>query len=194
MATSVWLFEPRSHGRRRGAARAHNGAPLPGRHPSSRVPRRSASPALCPCGHAASFRRRASLVGSVFRPGDRGRTCVCGWPARVQAPRAGGTGALCPWLASPCASPPSEGHGRPCARLLEAATGRFRACARAGWLVRMQYTSGRSQRSTRALRPLFPVPVPVECPYNFCDVDAECPCLSVAVPNGCPCRSSAGAR
>ena len=50
------------------------------------------------------------------------------------------------------------------------------------------------QRSTRALRPLFPVAVPVECPYNFCDVDAECPCLSVAVPNGCPCRSSAGAR
>ena len=76
---------------------------------------------------------------------------VRGWPARVQARRAGGTGALCPWLAGPCASPPSGGHGRPCARLLEAAsaTGRSRTNAhaawRAGWLVRVRCnTSGRS--------------------------------------------------
>ena len=41
-------------------ARARNGAPLPGRLPSFRLPHRSASSALCPCGHAASFRRRAS--------------------------------------------------------------------------------------------------------------------------------------
>ena len=60
MTTSVWLFEPRSHGREKEATRARNGAPLPGRHPSFHVPHRSASPALCPCGHAASFRRRAS--------------------------------------------------------------------------------------------------------------------------------------
>ena len=29
--TSVWLFEPRSHGREKEAARVRNGAPLPGR-------------------------------------------------------------------------------------------------------------------------------------------------------------------
>ena len=34
---------------------------MPGRPPSAHVPHRlSTSPALCPCGHAASFRRRAS--------------------------------------------------------------------------------------------------------------------------------------
>ena len=60
MSTSVWLFKPRSHGRKKEGARARNGAPLPGRLPSFRVPHRSASSALCPCGHAASFRRRAS--------------------------------------------------------------------------------------------------------------------------------------
>ena len=54
VATSVWLCEPRSHGRNK------EGGPLPGRRPSAAVPHRSASPALCPCGHAASFRRRAS--------------------------------------------------------------------------------------------------------------------------------------
>ena len=32
--TSVWLFKPRSHGRKREATRARNGAPLPGRSPS----------------------------------------------------------------------------------------------------------------------------------------------------------------
>ena len=60
MTTAVWLFEPRLHGRKRKATRARNGAPLPGRIPSFRFPHRSASPALCPCGHAASFRGRAS--------------------------------------------------------------------------------------------------------------------------------------
>ena len=72
VTTPVWR-EPRSHGRRKTAN------PLPGRTPSSAVPHRSASPALCPCGHAASFRRRASSF-------------VRGVPARVQAPRAGGAG------------------------------------------------------------------------------------------------------
>jgi hypothetical protein len=44
VATSVWLFEPRSHGRKRKATRARNGAPLPGRHPGfHHIPHRSAS-------------------------------------------------------------------------------------------------------------------------------------------------------
>ena len=47
-------------GGEKAATRARNGAPLPGRRPSIHVPHRSASSALCPCGHAASFRRRAS--------------------------------------------------------------------------------------------------------------------------------------
>jgi hypothetical protein len=34
VATSVWLFKPRSHGRKKEGARARNGAPLPGRVPS----------------------------------------------------------------------------------------------------------------------------------------------------------------
>ena len=34
MATTVWLFKPRSHGREKEAARARNEAPLPGRLPS----------------------------------------------------------------------------------------------------------------------------------------------------------------
>ena len=36
--TTVWLFEPRSHGRREEATRARNGPPLPGRLPSSHLP------------------------------------------------------------------------------------------------------------------------------------------------------------
>ena len=32
--TTVWLFLPRSHGRKKTVTRAHNGAPLPGRTPS----------------------------------------------------------------------------------------------------------------------------------------------------------------
>ena len=54
MVTTVWRCEPRSHGRRKAAT------PLPGRRLSFAVPHRSASPAVCPCGHSASFRRRAS--------------------------------------------------------------------------------------------------------------------------------------
>ena len=54
MTTAVWLREPRSHERNKAATL------LPGRRPSATVPHRPASPALCPCGHAASFRRRAS--------------------------------------------------------------------------------------------------------------------------------------
>ena len=38
--TTVWLCEPRSHGRNKAAS------PLPGRLPSVAVPHRSASPAL----------------------------------------------------------------------------------------------------------------------------------------------------
>ena len=133
--TTVWLCEPRSHGRNKAVS------PLPGRLPSVAVPHRSASPALRPCGHeASSFRRCASsFVGRpVCKPPERGarvpvckaargghrqacvvgrpvrkptaeqgarvpvckaargghrQACVCGWSARVQAPRAGGTGA-----------------------------------------------------------------------------------------------------
>ena len=54
MTTAVWRCEPRSHGRKKA------GGALPGRAPISAVPHRSASPAVCPCGHSASFRRRAS--------------------------------------------------------------------------------------------------------------------------------------
>ena len=49
MTTAVWMCEPRTHGRRKAAT------PLPGRTPSAHVFHRSASPALCPRGHAASF-------------------------------------------------------------------------------------------------------------------------------------------
>ena len=49
MTTTVWLFEPRLHGRRKEVARARNGASLPGRRPSSHLLHRSVSPALCPC-------------------------------------------------------------------------------------------------------------------------------------------------
>ena len=74
--TSVWLFKPRSHGRKKEGSRARNGAPLPGRPPSFRLPHRSASSALCPCGHAASFRRRvSSFVRGVRCLGVR-RRCL----------------------------------------------------------------------------------------------------------------------
>ena len=88
MVTSVWLFKPRSHGRKKEATRARNGAPLPGRLPSFRVPHRSASSALCPCGHAASFRRRvSSFVRGVRRLGVR-RRCSGGGAMRARAVRA----------------------------------------------------------------------------------------------------------
>ena len=51
-----------------------------GRPPSVAVPYRSAFPALCPCGHAASFRRRASsfVARPVCKPPERGaRVPVC---------------------------------------------------------------------------------------------------------------------
>ena len=78
MMTTVWRCEPRSHGRNKAAS------PLPGRRPSVAVPHRSASPALCPCGHVASFRRRSSscLVPVVRRRvrGTSGRSAsaACG--------------------------------------------------------------------------------------------------------------------
>ena len=82
MATSVWLFEPRSNdGRKREATRARNGAPLPGRIPSFHMPHRSASSALCPCGHATSFRRRASALlecgGAASGSGAMRARAVC---------------------------------------------------------------------------------------------------------------------
>ena len=61
MATSVWLFKPRSHGRKKEGARARNGAPLPGRLPSFTMPHRSASSALC------SEERKHSGNGTFFR-------------------------------------------------------------------------------------------------------------------------------
>ena len=111
MTTAVWRCEPRSHGRNKPAS------PLPGRSPSVSVPHRSASPALCPCGNASSFRRRASsFVGRpVCKPPERGgRLPVCK-AARGGQRRQCGVRARA-WLAGRCASPPpSGGHGRPCA-------------------------------------------------------------------------------
>ena len=115
-ATLAWEEE--------GSARARNGAPLPGRLPSFRMPHRSASSALCPCGHAASFRRRASsFVGGrpVCKPPERGaRVPVC------KAARGGHRQACV--VGRPVCKPPAERGARvcPCARPLEAATGRRR--------------------------------------------------------------------
>ena len=149
VTTAVWRCEPRSHGRRKAAT------PLPGRTPSSAVPHRSASPALCPCGHAASFRRRASsFVGRpVCKPPERGaRVPVCkaargghrqvrvrGWPARLQAPRrSGGTGARVQgrsrWpQAGPGLCTASAAAARAMARCVRCTSGRSAsaACSRA---------------------------------------------------------------
>ena len=87
--TAVWRCEPRSHGRNKADT------PLPGRTPSVAVPHRSASPALRPCGHAASFRRRASsFVGRpVCKPPERGaRVPVCKAQGRSRRPQADGVG------------------------------------------------------------------------------------------------------
>ena len=116
---AVWLCETRSHGRRKAAT-----------HPAA------GAGATAP---TAQFCRTPSIGVSCFLPvwarSIFSSSCVVvRWPARVQAPLAGGTGArvqgrsrrpqesLCLWLAGPCASPPSGGHGRPCARPLKAAT------------------------------------------------------------------------
>ena len=130
MTTAVWRCEPRSHGRRKADS------PLPGRAP------------VLPCPIDRRL-RRCVLPGTqhLFRPGVR--TCVVGW--LFFAPGA----YLCPWLAGPCASPPSGGHGRPCARPLEATTGRSMAMAVQGErrcgvgcggpaCARVRCTSGRS--------------------------------------------------
>ena len=81
---AVWLCEPRSHGRRKA------GAPLPERTPSSAVPHRPASPALCLCGHAASFRRRASssFVRGVWTVPGAGGAATSGGAGRAGAARA----------------------------------------------------------------------------------------------------------
>ena len=126
--TSVWLFKPRSHGRKREATRARNGAPLPGRTPSFHVPHRPASSALCPCGHAASFRRRASSFVRGVRWLEFGGAA------------SGGI-----WLAGPCANPPSGGHGRPCVQ------GRSRRPqAGAAWAVAARCVRGTSSRIASA--------------------------------------------
>ena len=119
MAT-VWLCEPRSHGRNKAAT------PLPERPPSVAVPHRSASPALCPCGHAASFRRRASsFVGRpVCKPPERGaRVPVC------KAARGGHRQACV--VGRPVCKPPAERGAR--APVCKAARGGHRqvqGCAR----------------------------------------------------------------
>ena len=85
--TTVWLCEPRSHGRNKEAT------PLPGR------PRqRRRTPSIGVSGFVPVWAR--SILSS---------SCVV-----IRS------------LAGPCASPPSGGHGCPCARPLEAATGRRR--------------------------------------------------------------------
>ena len=64
-----------------------------GERPVSAVPHRSASPALCPCGHAASFRRRASsFVRGVWsrrrcylRRREAGGRGACGSQCGVRA-------------------------------------------------------------------------------------------------------------
>ena len=61
MTTTVWLCEPRSHGRNKGASH------FPGRPPSVAVPHRSASSAVCPCGHAASFLKRREFSKRLCR-------------------------------------------------------------------------------------------------------------------------------
>ena len=121
--TTVWRYEPRSHGRNKAAS------PLPGRPPSVAVPHRSASPASRPCGHSASFRRRASsFVGRpVCKPPERGE--------RVSVYKAtrGGHRQACV-VGRPVCKPPAERGARvcPCARPLEAATGRRRGLWRPG--------------------------------------------------------------
>ena len=83
--TAVWRCEPRSHGRNKAAT------PLPERAPSVAVPHRSASPALRPCGHAASFRRRRRASSSVRRVWSR-RCCY--W-RRCWVSERGACGAQC---------------------------------------------------------------------------------------------------
>ena len=77
MTKTVWRCEPRSHGRNKAVS------PLPGRRPSVAVPHRSASPALRPCGHSVSFRRRASsFVCAVLGPASLQLAAVLGERAR----------------------------------------------------------------------------------------------------------------
>ena len=84
MTTSVWLFEPRSHGKKKADTRAHNGAPLPaGRPPSFRLPhhRPAASPPpagvmclfeallMCCCCDCMTAGRSATEVYWLLRAG-----------------------------------------------------------------------------------------------------------------------------
>ena len=78
-------------GKRRAPARA-TGPRCRGDTPSFRLPHRSASSALCPCGHAASFRRRvSSFVRGVRCFGVR-RRCLWRW---CYASARGARGAQC---------------------------------------------------------------------------------------------------
>ena len=107
MTTTVWLFKPRSHGRKREDARARNGAPLPGRLPSFRFPHRSVSPAFCArVGTQHLFRRRASsFVRVVWCPSSAAllpaavlcERARCAWRAGRVACRA-----ACSRVALPC--------------------------------------------------------------------------------------------
>ena len=62
---------------------------MPGRAPSVTVPHRSASSALCPCGHAAYFRRRASsFVRGVWCRRDTSARAAPGVRVGQPAPKA----------------------------------------------------------------------------------------------------------
>ena len=74
MTTSVWLFEPRSHGREREGARARNGAPLPGRHPSWSMSTNSILSHIAPIG------RQDAMLLLTFPKGSFPAGTVMGWP------------------------------------------------------------------------------------------------------------------
>ena len=105
MVTSVWLFKPRSHGRKREGTRARNGAPLPGRHPVFACPidRRLRLCARVGTQHLFVVACRRSCVvpdasgarRRCFRRrryGARG-AAACRWRARAVLPVAAGAAA-----------------------------------------------------------------------------------------------------
>ena len=129
--TAVWRCEPRSHGRSKASI------PLPGWWPSSAVPHRRRlrrcvllstqhlfflPPGAYLCRWLVVFRARGVLVSVVGRP-------VCKPPER------GGTGAR----VQGCSRRPRAGRSS-------------RAGARAGWLVRVRCTSGRSASAACGVR------------------------------------------
>ena len=60
MTTSVWLFKPRSHGRKKDRGPRAQRGPVAGATTKFSLAPSIGVSALCPCGHAAFFRRRAS--------------------------------------------------------------------------------------------------------------------------------------